>query len=141
MILRKRVSGFSLVELLLVLAIMGILAGIAVPSFLSQRRRARVVGDAQANAASLRMALEQRKADAGVYGAAGTTYAWNSGGFTGSATANPAPTFTMGGTKMTYSVTVGSTGLTYALAVSDPTLSNIVVYRTNQNGSNLYTLH
>ena len=64
--------GFSLVELLLVLAIIGIISAIAIPSFLGQRRRARVIGDAISNAKSLQMALESRKAEVGVYAPAGT---------------------------------------------------------------------
>ena len=72
--------GFSLVELLLVLAILGIISAIAIPSFLGQRRRARVIGDAQANAQVLRMKLESYRAETGVYGTASATYTWTASG-------------------------------------------------------------
>ena len=66
---RNRTRGFSLIEVLLVLAIIGILSSIAIPSYLGQRRRARVIGDAISNAKVIQMALESRKAENGTYGA------------------------------------------------------------------------
>jgi prepilin-type N-terminal cleavage/methylation domain-containing protein len=130
-------QGFSLVELLLVLAIMGIIAAVAIPSFLGQRRRARVIGDAQANAQVLRMALETRKADLGVYGTSGTTYAWTAkGGAANSAAAAVAPDFSpKGNSKMNYAVGVTGGGLTYVLTVTDPSVGSAVAYSVNQNGS------
>ena len=135
----KRASGFSLIELLLVLAIIGIIAGIAIPSFLGQRRRARIIGDAQSNAAVLRMQIESYKADYGVYASAAKTYKWTSGVFSGAST-NPVPNFTGGNSRMNYTLTIPASGLTYSLKVTDPTLANASVYITNQNGSNVYTL-
>jgi len=137
---RCKANGFSLVELLLVLAILGIISGIAIPAFLGQRRRARVIGDAISNAKVLSMALESRKAENGVYGTAGTSYNWTAAGGVPT-TSNIAPSFTpKGNSKMDYTVSVGSTGLTYRLQVFDTTLGGTRVYETDQSGAENYRL-
>ena len=137
---RHRTRGFSLVEILLVLAIIGILSAIAIPSFLGQRCRARVIGDAIANAKVLQMALESRKAENGVYGTASTNYVWNADG-TGSGLAL-IPTFTpKGSSKMNYTVAVGATSITYTLTVVDPSLgATTIAYQTDQSGAELARL-
>jgi prepilin-type N-terminal cleavage/methylation domain-containing protein len=132
--------GFSLIELLLVLAIIGIIAGIAIPSFLSQRRRARIIGDAISNSQVLAMQLETRKADRGLYGSAGLTVTWT-GGTPSNSTFLPGFN-PKGNSKMNYNVAIGSTGLSYILTVMDPSLgTGVVAYQTNQNGSVLARLH
>ena len=136
----SKASGFSLIELLLVLAVLGIISAIAIPSFLGQRRRARVIGDAQANAAVLRMQMESFKADTGLYASTAKTFTWTKGAFTGTASTNPAPSFTGGNSRMNFSLNVPTSGLTYTLTVYDPLLASAKVYQTNQNGSNLFTL-
>ena len=136
-------TGFSLIELLAVVAIMGIIAGIAIPSFLGQRARARRIGDAQATAQILRMALETNKADTGVYGVDGTSYTWTGAVGTTQGTANAAlaallPTFNPGGSIMNLAMQTGNTGLTYKIQVSDPSLAAPnVIYMTDQNGGSL----
>jgi prepilin-type N-terminal cleavage/methylation domain-containing protein len=133
--------GFSLVELLLVLAIIGIISAIAIPSFLGQRRRARVIGDAMANAKVLQMSLESRKAENGLYGPVGV-YGWKPDG---SDATGPAfiPTFQpQGNSKMNYTVTVAGGGLTYQLEVTDPSIGGgVTAYKTDQSGAELARLH
>jgi len=58
--------GFSLVELLLVIAIIGILAGIAVPLFLGERTKA-MQAEARSNLQTLRLLEEQYFAENGCY--------------------------------------------------------------------------
>ncbi len=137
MIRKPRAAGFSLIELLLVLAILGIVSGIAVPYYLSQRRRARTIGDAEANAQVLRMLLESYKADNGVYGASGAAYTWTytSANPTGGSAAKALNFTPKGQSRMNYSLAIGGAGLTYTLKVKDPSIGSAVVYTVNQAGS------
>lgn len=137
---RTRTRGFSMIEMMLVLAVIGIISAIAIPSFLGQRRRARVIGDAMANARVLQMGLESRKADGGLYGAPGA-YDWRADG---TAPTGPAliPTFQpSGASKMNYHVDITGGGITYTLTVTDPSLGNATAYQTNQLGQELARLH
>jgi prepilin-type N-terminal cleavage/methylation domain-containing protein len=129
----ERSQGFSLVEVLLVLAIIGIISGIAIPQFLGQRRRARLIGDAQVNARTLAMALETRRADNGLYAASGTTVTWTAG-VPSNSTFLPSVSL-RNGTKMNYSVRVTNGGLGYAIAVTDPAVGNAAVMSADQNGA------
>ncbi|WLT30605.1 type IV pilin protein [Geothrix sp. PMB-07] len=129
----NRARGFTLIEVLLVLAILGIISAIAIPSFLGQRRRARVIGDARSNAYVLIMALESRKADLGTYGIAGV-YTWKADGSRPST--DLAPTFIpKGSSQMNYSVTVKADGISYDLSVTDPILNDASVLTANQSGA------
>jgi len=129
---RNRTKGFTLVELLLVIAILGIVVGIAVPAYMGQRQRARDIGDAKTNARVIQMALESRRAEMGVYGSPGTT--------TYKADGTPPETDLIpsfrpkGNSKVDYKITIGTTGLTYIIEVTDPARSNTLVTTFDQNG-------
>lgn len=68
-------DGYTLVELLLVIVILGILIGVAVPLFLGQRTRA-VHSEAKSNLESLRLLAEQYYAENGVYYTTDGTYTY-----------------------------------------------------------------
>lgn len=68
----KAHNGFSLVELMIVLAIIGILAGIAVPSYNDYVRRGQLL-EATNVLSDWRIKLEQFYQDNRAYGIAGTT--------------------------------------------------------------------
>jgi prepilin-type N-terminal cleavage/methylation domain-containing protein len=137
----QRTKGFSLIELLFVLAAIGILSGIAIPSYMGQRRRARVIGDAIANAKVLQMAMESRRAEVGTYGTIGATYNWMADGSDPSGPAL-APMFQpVGNSKMNYNVQIDAiTGVAYVLIVTDPNMGNAMAYSTNQTGQELFRM-
>lgn len=133
----QRSKGFSLIELLAVLAIIAIISGIAIPQFLGQRKRSRIIGDAISNAKVLQMGLEGRRAEVGTYGTAGTTYGWKADGSDASGPALVPSFQPRGNSTMNYSVTIDATGLAYTLIVADPFYSGATAYQTNQTGQEL----
>ncbi len=134
---QRRKNGFSLVELLLVLAIIGIISAFAIPAFLGQRRRAQVIGDASANCRVLAMQLETYKADNGNYGAPGATATWSSASVTPPAAYTTLPFVAKGNSKMDFELTVGATGLTYTIAAKE-TGTGRKFYEIDQNNTELY---
>lgn len=127
-----RSLGFSLVELLLVLAIIGIVSAIAIPSLTGQRARAKKIGDAQANAKALAMMLEGRKAETGIYGTAGTVATWTPAP-NAAATALLPQFVPSGNSQMVYNLTI-NTAITFTLVVREGTASGPVIYTTDQTG-------
>ncbi len=64
--LHTRKGGFTLIELMIVVAIIGILAAIAIPNFLRFQLRSRV-GEGKTNIAAIRTAQEGYNAEYGTY--------------------------------------------------------------------------
>ena len=60
--MRRGQKGFTLIELMIVVAIIGILAAIAIPNFISFKKKA-IISSAIANLETLRSALTQYAAD------------------------------------------------------------------------------
>ena len=76
--MRKGQKGFTLIELMIVVAIIGILAAIAIPNFISFKKKG-IISSAIANLETLRSALTQYAADRddGCYPQSGS---WGTGG-------------------------------------------------------------
>ena len=74
---RDNIKGFTLIELLMTIAIIGLLAAIAIPTYLGQQKRA-ANQEAYANLQSLRVLAEQYYAENGRYlvGPDGTEYGY-----------------------------------------------------------------
>lgn len=144
---RSRCNGFSMIEILLVLAIIGILSGIAIPSYMGQRHRARMIGLVASNARIMSMQLEQYKSDQGTYGPANATASWVAGAAAPSLTGyafNPCPGFTpsinqSSPAKLDFLLTVDPNGLAYIVNINDASVpSKPLLYQFNQTGQVLF---
>src|SRR5438874_6314942 len=108
-------SGFTLVELLVVMLILGILAAVAIPAFLNQRSKAND-SDAKSAANTAQQAIETLATDNnGSYASANG----NPGALTAiEPTLNSSPAFTVTAGTNTYNITVtaDTTGDTFSVA-------------------------
>jgi type IV pilus assembly protein PilA len=117
-----REEGFTLIELLVVMLILGILAAIAIPSFLNQREKA---NDAQA------------KADARTAQTAMETFATDNNGSYGAAAA--ADLVALESTLSDANLTAAGNGTTgYTVTVQSSTGRDFSIIRTNAGGSTTF---
>ncbi len=130
--MRRSQSGFSLIELLLVVAMVGILSAIAIPRYLGSRDLARQVAEGEAQSRIIAMQLESTKAESGLYPAAGT-YTWVSG----TPASAPLTSFTVpANTPLQWTLVVNADRLTYSITVRDTRKGkNILAF--DQTGSGI----
>jgi type II secretion system protein G len=115
--LYRKEKGFTLVELMVVIIILAILTGIAIPSYLALRNRARTAA-AQSEMKNIATALEVYNADNETYPAVAT---WNTDLQTGGYM-NPVPTTDPWNVVNGYVYTSTDVATTYTLtcASADP---------------------
>ncbi len=130
--MRRTDRGYTLIELLLVLAILGLLSAIAIPKFLGTRNTAKYIGDAKAGAEVIMMNAETIRAESSFYPAAGT-YTWNSGVYSGPG-ANPFPLMSLHNSKVKFDLQVNADRLSFNLTATDPD-SGHVIRKVDQTGN------
>ncbi|MFC5577510.1 type IV pilin protein [Lysobacter niabensis] len=102
-----RQKGFTLIELMIVVAVVAILAAIAIPNYLEQSRKGRRA-DALRSVGDMQLALERWRSE-------NPSYADCGGGGCGSGTyptvpTSPYYTITVNATASTYTITATATG-------------------------------
>ncbi len=133
---RQRQRAFTLTELLIVIAVVGIVGGIAIPQFIGMRSRAKLEMQVRSNTKFLRMALDQIKLDSGTYPPGGT-YTWSLiQGNIQYPGPNPIPTFqpiVQTGSSVELKLTIPTGSLGYFVQVRDPVRGNHF-FQVDQDG-------
>ena len=119
--LYRKEKGFTLVELMIVIIILAILTGIAIPSYMALRNRARVAA-AQSEMKNIATAIEMYNADKDYYPA--TTFAAMETALEGGDYMNPVPTTDPWGAAYTYVLAAGTYTLTCTGADPDIIIIN-----------------
>jgi type IV pilus assembly protein PilA len=109
----RQKKGFTLIELMIVIAIIGILAAIAIPQFAAYRVRG-FNADAQTHVRNMATAMEAYFSDSQTYNATVTQLA--SYGYT----TVPGVTITPGGAATSYSITASHTAGNHTYTLTGP---------------------